>query len=285
MDEPETYLRTRQVAEALGVSVSTVKRWIDDGKIDATRTVGKHRLVPLSGVVRFAKREKFPAERLVASFGKIAGGTCEALAEALRAGRSAEARTLIVAAHRAAGAVALGDDLIRPVMERVGHGWMVGAWDVYQEHRAGRAVAAALLDLIAAGSREAIGKRPLALGATPQGDNYVLPGLLCELTLVEGDWEVQNLGVDLPLRSLAAATRDLRPRLAYLSASHLADPDHFIQEYAYFYEAASRAGTAIIVGGRGLDAELRSRLVYASSGERMAHLAEFARRLLAAPVG
>lgn len=288
MDEPETYLKTRQVADALGVSMSTVKRWIDSGRIEATRTVGKHRLVPLSGVVRFAKKGKFPVERLAVanwerSGGEIAEGACEALAEALQAGRAGQARSLIVAAHRSAGPVALGDRLIRPVMERVGHGWMIGAWDVYQEHRASRIVAAALLDLIAASPRDPGEPRPLAIGATPSGDPYILPGLLCELTLVEGGWDVQNLGVDLPLRSLAAAVREQKPRLAFLSASHLGDPAHFIQEYTYFYEAASRAGTAIIVGGRALHADLRSRLVYASSGERMAHLAEFARRLIAPP--
>ena len=36
---------------------------------------------------------------------------------------------------------------------------------------------------------------------------------------------------------------------------------------------------AVILGGRALGADLRARLDYASFGERMAHLAEFARGL------
>ena len=39
-------------------------------------------------------------------------------------------------------------------------------------------------------------------------------------------------------------------------------------------------GAAVILGGRAFDPELRSRLMYASFGDRMAHLAEFARRML-----
>ena len=42
----------------------------------------------------------------------------------------------------------LGDDLIRPVMARIGHGWMVGAIDVYQEHEASQIVASAIRELI-----------------------------------------------------------------------------------------------------------------------------------------
>ena len=45
------------------------------------------------------------------------------------------------------GAVALADHLIRPVMERVGHGWMVGNWDVYQEHQATQIIVATLTNL------------------------------------------------------------------------------------------------------------------------------------------
>ena len=37
----ETYLKTERVAKALGVSASTIKRWVDSGTIKAVRTVGK----------------------------------------------------------------------------------------------------------------------------------------------------------------------------------------------------------------------------------------------------
>ena len=34
-------LKTRLAASALGESVSTIKRWVDMGAVDATRTLGK----------------------------------------------------------------------------------------------------------------------------------------------------------------------------------------------------------------------------------------------------
>lgn len=287
--DADPLLKTRQVAAYLGVSVSTAKRWIDSGQIQATRTVGKHRLVPRSSVVRFAARGQFAAEKLAASpvptpVEPVMGRVEELVPELERALRVADADAatrLITGVLSGRGAAALGDQLLRPVMERIGHGWMIGSWEVFEEHRATQIIAGALQKAVVEARQPGAANRPLAVGATPEGDTFVLPGLLCELTLVETGWEVQNLGVNLPLPSLAEAVRRLRPRLAFLSASHLADPDRFIREYSYFYEAAVQAGTAIIIGGRALDPEIRPRLIFASCGDRLVHLAEFARRLLA----
>ena len=53
---------------------------------------------------------------------------------------------------------------------------------------------------------------PLALGATTEGDPYVLAGLLGELVLREVGWGVRNLGVGPAARSLANAAIRLRPQ-------------------------------------------------------------------------
>ena len=57
-------LKTRSVADALGVSVSTVKRWVDSGVLRGSRTVGRHRLVPFSEAVRFARGQGLPLGKL-----------------------------------------------------------------------------------------------------------------------------------------------------------------------------------------------------------------------------
>ena len=69
MTEPEVFLKTQQVADALGISVSTLKRWVDAGEIAATRTVGKHRLIALDEAIRFARTRELATaglERLAA---------------------------------------------------------------------------------------------------------------------------------------------------------------------------------------------------------------------------
>ena len=288
MAVPETYLKTRQVADALKVSVSSIKRWVDDGAIAAARTTGKHRLVTLSSALEFARRNRFPTEELLSlAGGASAAGpddrTCDFLVDALKAGRPAEASALIASAFRAGGGVALADRVIRPVMERIGHGWMLGTWEIYHEHQATQVVMSALSDLIAGIRKAAHASRPLALAAAPEGDPYTLPGLLGELVLLESGWSVRNLGGNLPLRSLAAATRDYRPKLISISVGSIADRAGFLRDYAYFYEAATQVDAAVILGGRALTPDLRSGLVYASFGDRILHLAEFARRVMPAP--
>lgn len=206
--------------------------------------------------------------------------TCDRLFQMLEDGQMRQAKSLIQSIYLSGyNAGTLSDQLIRPVLGRIGHGWMIGAVDVYQEHEASHTVATTILELIdqVCRAREPIG--PLALTATTEGDPYYLSCLLGELVLREMGWEVRNLGVNLPLRSLANATHQYHPKLVFLSINSLHDQDHFIREYFSFYETAAENNAAVIVGGQALDAELRSRMRYTAFGDRMIHLAEFARQL------
>ncbi len=45
--------RPSQVAELLGVSVDTVRRWCDEGRLETTRSSGGHRLVSGPGLARY----------------------------------------------------------------------------------------------------------------------------------------------------------------------------------------------------------------------------------------
>ncbi len=51
-----TTLTTSQLAASLGVSESSVKRWVDDGTIQADRTAGGHRRIPIGVAIEFIRQ-------------------------------------------------------------------------------------------------------------------------------------------------------------------------------------------------------------------------------------
>ncbi|GIW89232.1 MAG: hypothetical protein KatS3mg108_3556 [Isosphaeraceae bacterium] len=294
-------LKVSQVASLLGLSVSTVKRLSDDGILPAVRTAGRHRLYDPEVVLAYAREQGLPVgpiERYLAELQRVdwplvqsgqqrvTPEMVDSFERALRRGRHDEAKALGYRVYEeCGGGLALGDELIRPAMERVGDAWSVGDLDVFQEHRATRLVEHLLIDLNwrmqQVNARRGV-RGPLAIGAAPEDDPYTLPGLLCELVLREQGWEVMNLGSNLPLGSLSRAVDAHRPRLAWLSVSHLENPRAFLEDYRRFYPTAERHGTAVILGGKALEAGLRAQLRCASFGERLAQLVDLA-RLLAPP--
>jgi excisionase family DNA binding protein len=287
--QPDDLLRTQQVADAFHVSVSTIKRWVDSGALVATRTLGRHRLIARSEAYRFAReRNLLGADwEILAGSGvkrrdRIDARLLDELTVALRRGRAAEARRLVLSAHaHSGGTILLADSLLRPAMERLGQAWADRSLDIFQEHRATRILESTLLELITRtpAARSDGSAAPLAVGASPDGDLYTLSGLLCELVLREQGWEVMNLGPNLPLSSLATAVRAHRPRLTWISVNHVADPAAFVKDYAVFFATAKAIGTATVLGGHALSAELRRRVVAASFADCIAHLEEFAKRL------
>lgn len=52
---PNETMTTREVADLLGVGVSSVKRWTDEGRLECLRTAGGHRRFETSEVERFRR--------------------------------------------------------------------------------------------------------------------------------------------------------------------------------------------------------------------------------------
>jgi len=122
-------------------------------------------------------------------------------------------------------------------------------------------------------------KRPVAVGGAPERDPYLLATLLSQMVLLDGGWEAVNLGPNTPLASLTSAMRELRPRLVWLSVSHLEKSVDFLRAYGEFYKAAEQMGVAVAVGGQALVDTVRSAMPYTTYGDGLKHLAAFARTL------
>ncbi len=285
--EPEQYISTAHTARALGVSVSTVKRWVDEGVLPAQKTAGGHRKLLRAEVLSLARKGELPhqdlAELVLGPNRKQVldlAALRHALLAALSRGDAAEVNALIRRAYRGGLPLeTLADRVISPAMEAVGHDWETAKIDVWHEHRGTLLCAAALFDLQAELSRRAERQRPVAFGGAPEGDPYLLASLLAQLSLLDAGWEAVDLGPNTPLASFVNATHELRPKLIWLSVSHLTDAAGFVRDYSTLQRAAAKYGAAIAVGGRALIEPIRSQLLYTSHGDGLMHLVAFARTI------
>ncbi len=281
------YLSTPQAAEALGVSVSTVKRWVDEGVLPAHKTAGGHRKLLRAEVLALARQGSLPRGDLAALSlpsprdpALDLDATTAALLDALLGGKGPEVHAIIRRAYDSGMAIeVLADRVIAPAMAQLGHQWETASIDVWQEHRGTQLCVAALYDLKDDLEARAERDRPVAVGGAPEGDPYLLATLLAQLVLLDAGWEAVNLGPNTPLPSLAQAMRELRPRLLWLSVSFLGDPAGFLGSYRDLYGVAERQGVAVAVGGQALAEALRSSLPYTTHGDGLSHLAAFARTL------
>ena len=277
-------LTPKQVAQAIGVSESSLKRWCDRGLIDTVKTPGGHRRMTASGVMAFLRQRDQPLVRpevlgLPSNTGstrRIMDRAAEQFRDALAAGDEDVSRQVILdlylAEHRLAR---IFDLVIAPAYHEIGERWKCDEVEIFQERRAvemGTRLLGELRRLLPAPASGA----PVAMGGTWEDDPYQLPTSLIELTLRESGWHATNLGAALPFATMEAALTESRPRLFWLSVSVVPDEDRFVEQYSSFFELAEAQQTAVTVGGRVLTAALRDRIRYSSYCDNLQSLEAFA---------
>ncbi|GIW98338.1 MAG: DNA-binding protein [Pirellulaceae bacterium] len=279
-------LTTKQVAKALGVSESSVKRWCDKGVIPASQTAGGHRRIALSDLAAFLRQSKHElvhpeALGLPSTTGRterLLGRAREQLVAALLDGDKQRSRQIVVDLFLAEYRVAsICDDVIAAAFHEIGDRWSCGEAEIFQERLACEVALATLHDLESL-MRPPPESGPLAIGAAPEGDQYSLGTAMAALVLCDNQWRATSLGDNLPIATLRAAILRHRPKLFWLSCSHLADEDRFASEYNALFEEFS-GQIAFVLGGRALHPGLRKRLHYSAFCDSMQHLEDFANTL------
>ena len=281
------FFTTKQVALALGVSEASLKRWCDKGIILANRTAGGHRRIPLGGVFQFLRQQRqtlvnpelldLPAAT-IARVGDLAK-TQQFVVHALARGEEDLFRASIFNLYLSgSNACDLFDGILAPAFRILGEKWYAREIQVYQERRACQIclnwLAELRLNLLPVAP-----DAPLAIGAAPEGDPYQLPTAMLEIVMREAGWRAQSYGSNLPFQTLCDCVRTLRPRLFWLSVSHIVEPSRFLEDYSRLFDAAASSGTALAVGGQALTAEIRCQMRCSAYGEQFRHLLDYAATL------
>lgn len=266
---------SKQIAAALGASVSSVKRWCDRGSIPTVRTVGGHRRIPLDGLLHFLRASDYHLANpeAIGLSSQIASpdvapdwdsGTDQGrFQQALFEGDEARCREIFWRCIDRCNSKALAaEELIRDSMHQFGHAWESGQLQVYQERRACEICRRLLNEFrLRLASSVDVRSGAVAIGGTPAGDPYQLATALVEVALREAGWNAFNQGNDLPLDTLLQAAIEYQPRLFWLSVSAVRDEDEFVKQFNQLANALSD-DVALLVGGRALSDALRPRLKY-----------------------
>jgi MerR family transcriptional regulator, light-induced transcriptional regulator len=282
----KTLLTPKQVARAIHVSESSVKRWCDRGIIPTERTAGGHRRIPIGAMLDFLRTSKhelvFPeAIGLPTTTGRNRrplDRSYELIAKFLLEGDDQRTRQILFDLYLAGQSISSICDLsLARAFEEVGRRWECGEAEVYQERRSCELCYRLLHEfrlLLPRPTPDA----PLAIGGSPEGDNYSLATTMVELVLRSQGWRAMSLGTNLPFATLVAAAKEHRPRLLWLSVSHIENEEQFFSQYEQLF-AATDGRVALVLGGRALTEPVRQRLRYSAFCDNMQHLESFARTL------
>lgn len=283
------FFSPKEVAQAIGVSESSMKRWVDKGLIEASKTAGGHRRVQLDAVLDFLRRSGKQLENPVAIALPEGCGmdmpadihqAREQFQKALIAGEEVVARRIAIDVFISGFSVAeMCDQMITPTFHEIGNMWQCGDVKVYEERQACEVCQRTIHELRRA-VKQAGADQPLALGGTLDGDPYTIATSLAELVLRDIGWRAQSLGNMLPFEAIRSSIIEKQPKLFWISVTTIRDPHRFVADFNLLFDVAQSVGTSLVAGGQGLTTEIRQQIRYSHFSDNYGHLESFGRNLL-----
>ncbi len=137
-------LTPKQVARALDVSESSIKRWCDKGVISAQHTAGGHRRITMSGLIQFVRQgdhelvhpEALGLPPTSGQTARVVDRARDQMAEALIAGDELRCRQIAIDLYLAQHSLSvLCDQVFASAFRMIGELWESGSAEIYQERR------------------------------------------------------------------------------------------------------------------------------------------------------
>lgn len=260
MLRPEETLTPKQVARAIGVSESSIKRWCDTGLIKTVRTSGGHRRLPVNSVLDYLKEKGHPlvAPELLglpsntSDSERILNRSREIFLENLLAGDESLARQVIIDlldAHHGLSKVL--DQVVfsslKQIKTRVAH-------DESQMHlkfRANQICLRVFYEIRPLLSAVAV-KAPIALTAALDDSTDTLNVTAAELVLLNGGWQATSLGNRLSFETINEAVEKHHPQLLYLHLKEIFNETEFVKQLEKLKECTTKHGTSLLIGSANL---------------------------------
>ncbi len=145
------------------------------------------------------------------------------------------------------------EQLVIPLVYKVGDLWHDGEIRVANEHLASSVVRSFLFNLLE--SYSVGNSAPVIICATPLGQEHELGALIAGVVAASSGWKVIYLGSGLPAEEIAAVVSHLEARVVALSIVYPNDDPHLKVELKKLQQILPQ-GVNIVVGGRAAEGYL-----------------------------
>jgi DNA-binding transcriptional MerR regulator/methylmalonyl-CoA mutase cobalamin-binding subunit len=262
--DERSVLRIGEVSRRTGVAVPTLRAWERRyGLLAPARTDGGHRLYSEADVdrvhamqrlldegwsaaaaAREVLREPAPVRYLssVPAGNEAASDLVDRLERAIDGFDAAAADTVLDDALARFEVPRALDEVVLPLLRRVGEGWQDDPRVIAREHFASNTLRPRLQRLLRTTSRP--GARNL-VAAAPEGEEHDL-GLLCSAVVAaDAGWRVHYLGARMPTAAIERAVDEIDPLVVLIGAVFREQAESFLADRPVFGRAR------VVLGGAG----------------------------------
>ena len=242
MSASRTYVGIADAAERAGVTVSTLKRWADAGRISCVKTRGGHRRFRGSDVDQLVEQMSARGGEAQARDERWLGLLLQEDVHPLMAEFFA-GRARLGAWYR------LGDEVAR-ALRLLGRRWAQGRLAILDEHLASERLHRALAQIVAGFTLGP--EAPACFLTTPPGEEHTLGLSIAELCLCESGWRGLWGGGALPADHLAGRVAGLPIAMVAAAASPSSVARRRLRRWTTEVAAACvRKGIPLVLGGGG----------------------------------
>ena len=266
-EETIQYFNSVEAARILGVNVSTIKRWTDSGELACVRTPGGHRKFLPEHLNDFMEKHRSKKTRLpLLSFEESADVEITAhafrddlpflqeylLEQALSGNIERILFLFSVMFSKPKPLYEIYDQLVTPVMHRLGDFWEAEKLSVVEEHLASQTIRLAQdrLQAIIAIPREKIGT---VLCMNLSNELHDIPLQMVGHLLEKRGFRVMFSGQMTPYLGLEEILARLSIERIYISITIVQDPVSTRQELQQISRMATEKRIQIFIGGQGVD--------------------------------
>jgi len=254
------------VAKILGVNVATVKRWTDSGKLDCVKTAGGHRKFLLRHLAAFAMEHEKYAQRLSLlpldnqvnlelSDQILRADMDQLIPFVLNRAISCDqdsVKTVLNGLYMVnQDLAAIYDDLLTPLLHRIGEMWMDGKLSVTEEHLASQTIRDGIIKLqdIVVKEDQNLGK---AFVLTFSEELHDIPAKMVQHLLEVRGFQVLFSGQKTPVGDTVSVFESYHPDRVYLSSVYNEDVLKGQAEFDELVALCKKYETKLYGGGAGL---------------------------------